>query len=197
LILEDGGQILIEDEVCLLRAEPQIGAIVKGVFGDNMIYEDGTYMRMESETTIEETFYFITERSIETDDKYVLFENGDRLITEDGDEIIDEHSTPHSNVSYAPLGSTLRSLNIIQNQNTYDIAYYLKQDDGSASNSGTHGDDIVLEDGYGSILSEESVPEGLRLYDLDDMYPRRYIPSYATHERERTNFAFSSYIKSA
>jgi hypothetical protein len=41
------------------------------------------------------------------------------------------------------------------------------------------------------------VPEGLRLYDLDDMYPRRYIPSYATHERERTNFAFSSYIKSA
>lgn len=197
LILEDGGQILIEDEVCLLRAEPQIGAIVKGVFGDNMIYEDGTYMRMESETTIEETFYFITERSIETDDKYVLFENGDRLITEDGDEIIDEHSTPHSNVSYAPLGSTLRSLNIIQNQNTYDIAYYLKQDDGSASNSGTHGDDIVLEDGYGSILSEESVPEGLRLYDLDDMYPRRYIPSFATHERERTNFAFSSYIKSA
>jgi len=54
-----------------------------------------------------------------------------------------------------------------------------------------------MEDGYGSILSEESIPEGIRIYDLNDMYPKRYIPTFETHANQRTNFAFSSYIKSA
>lgn len=189
LILEDGGLIQLEDEICLLRGEPRVNAEVKGVFGDFFEMEDGESVRLESATTDEEIFYFVTENSIEVNDKFVLFENGDRLIAEDGSPIVDEHSSENSNASYAPLGSTKKSLNIIQNQNTFRISYYLKDE--------TDGDDILMEDGYGSILSEESIPEGIRIYDLNDMYPKRYIPTFETHANQRTNFAFSSYIKSA
>ena len=45
--------------------EPRRDAEVKGVYGDVMIMEDGSTMRLESATTIEEVDYFVTERSPE------------------------------------------------------------------------------------------------------------------------------------
>ena len=122
---------------------------------------------------------------------------------------MDEQSSESHSVSFVPFGHTMRTINTISNQNTYKISYYLKQDDGSAFNSGTHGDNIVLEDGtnpsdpayaeggLSHILSEETEHEGLRINDLDSYLPKMRVSDYPLHERKRTNIAFSSYVKSA
>jgi hypothetical protein len=111
--------------------------------------------------------------------------------------------------SYVPFGSTFRSLNTITGQQTYNIAYLFKQENGTASNSGTHGDDIALEDGipfgesdYNSagssfLMREDSKPEGLRMQDLTEYYPNMFIPEFENQERKRTNITYSAYIKSA
>jgi len=83
----------------------------------------------------------------------------------------------------------LRTINTISSQNAYDIAYYLKDE--------TDGDDILLEDGYGNLLSEESKSEGLRIHQLDAFYPNFFIAEYDNHARRRTNLTFSAYVKSA
>jgi len=189
LILEDGGLIELEDEVCKLRLEPSEHANVKGDYGDVMVMEDGDIVRLESATTDEPVHYFTTERSIELKDKYFLFEDGNRIIFEDGDAISDEDAGGHSYTSFVPLGSTYRTINTISNQLTYDISYYLRDE--------TDEDGLLLEDGTGNVLSEESQPEGIRVYDLEYYAPKMYVADLPLHERRRTNLTFNAYIKSA
>ena len=91
--------------------------------------------------------------------------------------------------SFVPLGSTYRTLNTITGQQVYDISYYLKDE--------TDADDLLLEDGTGNMLSEESNPEGLRINDLNTYFPNYFMDEFSNHERKRTNITFSAYIKSA
>ena len=89
--MENGDRIEAEEVVCKLRMEPRRDAEVKGVYGDVMIMEDGSTMRLESATTIEEVDYFVTERSrenlveryMQTEDGFsICMENDDRLVVE-------------------------------------------------------------------------------------------------------------------
>ena len=126
---------------------------------------------------------------------------GDRFIFEDGSHIQIESATfddiQHnyistertSIISHAPLGSSLRSLNTITGQQVYDISYYLKDE--------TDNDDLILEDGTGNIMTEESKPEGLRISDLETYFPKHTVNYYSDVPNLRSNIAFSSYIKSA
>jgi len=190
LIHEDGSHIILEEEACLLRFEPSAHAIHKGDYGDNILSEDGeTLLRLETATTEEEIDFFVTERSIELTGKHLYYEDGINIITEEGDYIIREESGANHSTSFVPMGSTLRTINTISSQNAYDIAYYLKDE--------TDGDDILLEDGYGNLLSEESKSEGLRIHQLDAFYPNFFIAEYDNHARRRTNLTFSAYVKSA
>ena len=50
------------------------------------------------------------------------------------------------------MGTTIGDLNNIVDQNVFDIAYYLLDEDLDNNDQ----DRIVLEDGYGSVLLEES-----------------------------------------
>ena len=221
LVSEDGERIILEEEPSILKMEPVANAEVKGDFGVGFCYEDATTnddgdaiggenILLELASIIEEVAYFITERSSELNpNKFLFHEDGDRVVFEDGVGIVDEQSSESHSVSFVPFGHTLRTINTISNQNTYKISYYLKQDDGSAFNSGTHGDNIVLEDGtnpsdpayaeggLSHILSEETEHEGLRISDLDSYLPNMRVSDYPLHERKRTNIAFSSYVKSA
>jgi hypothetical protein len=189
LILEDGGRIELEEELCAVRMEPSKDARVKGDFGDTFILESGETLRLESATIDEPVHYFTTERSIELKDKYFLYEDGNRIIFEDGDAISDEDAGSHSYTSFVPLGSTYRTINTISNQQTYSISYYLKDE--------TDEDDFLLEDGTGNVLSEETRPEGIRIYDLEHYLPKMYVADLPLHERRRTNLTFNAYIKSA
>jgi hypothetical protein len=205
LCMEDGGKILVEEEACLLRMEEREQDSVKGFFGDVFIFEDGDQLRLETETTVEEKAYFSTERSIELTDKYIQLEasatddNG-RTLMEDGSFLVDEEASENGIVSIVPFGNTFDSINTIATQQTYDISYYVKNED---------DDNITLEDGipfggsgysstgHDAVLDEVSNPEGLRIYDFNNTYPNTFIAELPKHERKRTNIAYSAYVKSA
>lgn len=187
LILEDGGLIELEEDVCKLRMEPDANATVGGEYGDVFTMEDGSIFRLESATTVEPTHYFTTERSIELDGKYIRTEVNDRFITEDGLTLIDEENSENGLVSFVPLGSRFDTINRISNQNTYRISYHMKDED---------NDDIIMEDNSGSVLMEESIKEGLRISSLENYYPKFYVSEYDKHKNLRTNLTFSAYVKS-
>ena len=189
LVLEDGYKILLEEHVHHLRFEPDKDANVKGTEGDRMLLENDDIATLETATIDMETHYFVTERSIDLFNNEIYTEDWNRIIMEDGSTLVHEQSSMNNTSTFVPLGHTLRTLNIIQNQRTYDIAYYLKDE--------TDDDDFILEDGNGNILSEESNSEGLRVYDFDNYLPKMVIPDFPLHERKRTNIAFSTYVKSA
>ncbi len=190
IVMENGDRIEAEEVVCKLRMEPRREAEVKGVYGDVMIMEDGSTMRLESATTIEEVDYFVTERSrenlveryMQTEDGYsICMENDDRLVVEG----VSENAVTSSFVSF---GTSFNDLNIISGQQVYDIAYYIKDE--------TDNDDFLLEDGTGVIMSEVSKPEGLRVQDMEALFPNTFIPKFSDHARDRTNVTYSAYVKS-
>jgi len=189
LILEDGGLIELEEEVCVVRMEPEKDARVKGDFGDVFTMEDGSIFRLESATTDEPVHYFTTERSIELAGKYLRTEENERICMEDGDTLIDEENSENGIVSFVPLGSRFNTINTISEQNTYRITYHMKDE--------TDNDDILMEDNSGSVLMEESIREGLRISDLETYYPKFYVSEYDNHKNLRTNLTFNAYVKSA
>ncbi len=190
LIFEDNTRIEGEEVVCKLRMEPSSNAEVKGDFGKVFCTEDGDILRLESATTTEEAEFFITERSLE---RYVQrqmqFEDYDTIITEDGDALVAEGTSENAGMSsFVPMGMTFNELNTITGQQTYDIAYYLKDE--------TDNDDFLLEDGHGVLMSEVSKPEGIRISDMETYFPNTFIPKFSDHARHRTNIAYATYIKS-
>ena len=200
LILEDGGLILDEPVPNYLRMDDRLAENVyhQGEFGERILGEDGSdLICLEDATTTLEITHFTTERSIELESGGLYFEDGDRVVSETGQVFIQEDMSEVGITSYVPFGSTFRSLNTITGQRTYNIAYLFKQENGSASNSGTHGDDILLEDGHGALMREDSKPEGLRVQDLTEYYPNMFLPEFENQERKRTNITYSAYIKSA
>ena len=214
LILEDGNNILQEPEVNRMRLEPLPIRTSVQDFGGEMIYEDGDFIELEDATENFEEYYFTTERSMEPTGQSLVSEDGTfGFASEDGDRFIQESGQTNGIYSFAPLGTTLRSLNIITGQDVHDISYYLKHEDGSAHNSGSHGDNIAMEDGQpplvggsanplysetgiNGIINEVSKPEGLRISDLESVMPNFFIPQFEQRERTRTNFTFSATVKS-
>ena len=189
LVMEDGSRIEMEEHIHHLRFEPNEHAVVKGVNGDRMLLEDGDIAQMESATQVGEIEYFVSERTIDLFDNELYTEDNHRMIMEDGSVLVHEQSSENNISTFIPLGHTLRTLNIIQGQQTYDISYYLKDE--------TDNDDLLLEDGSGNFLKEESKTEGIRISDFEYYYPKMNIPDYPLHERKRTNIGFSTYVKSA
>ena len=191
LVLEDGGLILDEPIPNYLRMDERLAANVyhQGEFGERILSEDGVDLfALEDATIISETTHFVSERSIELESGGFYFEDGDRVVSETGQVFIQEDMSEVGITSYVPLGTTFRSLNTITGQQVYNIAYYLKDES---------DDDILLETGTGTLMSEVSKPEGLRIQDLTSYYPNMELPEFKNQERKRTNITYSAYIKSA
>lgn len=192
LILEDGGVIEIEEPANFLRFDERIAENVyyQGDYGERILNEsDDTLILLETATSLNQVQHFVSERSIEMESGGLYYEDGDRIVMETEQVFIQEDMSEVGITSYVPLGSTFRSLNTITGQRTFDISYYLKDE--------TDGDDLLLEDGTGNVLSEVSKAEGLRIKDLDNYYPKLHVPEYQNQERKRTNITYSAYIKSA
>ena len=192
LILEDGGLIEIEEPSNFLRFDERLAENVyyQGDYGERILNEsDGTLILLETATIENQVQHFVSERSIELESGGLYYEDGDRIVMETEQAFIQEDMSEVGITSYVPLGSTLRSLNTITGQRTFDISYYLKDE--------TDGDDLMLEDGTGNVLSEVSKAEGLRIKDLEFYYPKFHLPEYQKQERKRTNITYSAYIKSA
>jgi len=205
LVLEEGGLIEFESVPNYLRFDEALKENVhhQGEYGERIVTEDGLdLINLESDTTLLEVQHFVTERSIELESGGFYFEDGDRIVSETEVPFIAEDMSEVGITSFVPLGSTFRSLNTITGQQTYNIAYYLKQESGNASIGDPNteaglGDSFRLEDGTGTLMDERSKPEGLRVQDLSNFYPNLFVPEYENQERKRTNITYSAYINSA
>jgi hypothetical protein len=198
LVYENNDRIELEEVVCQLRLETEVNParhwvynVRQGDYGSGIIMENGDICRLESETTLEEVNYFVTERSREDlIERYMQMESGESIIMEDDNRLVVEGVSENASTqSFISFGNTFNDLNIISGQRVYDIAYYIKDE--------TDGDDFTLEDGTGSLMNEVSKPEGLRIQDMETMFPTTFIKKFSDHARHRTNIAHSAYVKSA
>lgn len=189
LVYEDGSTIIREIDPERMRTEPRIKAEVRGDFGDYLIFEDDEYIELEEGTITHEDHFFVTERSYQASGGHNFYtEDNYSIVTENDEYLVQEHGSENTSmISYVPFGSTLRSLNRIAGQRIYTISYYIKNED---------NDDIILEDGIGNILSEDSVSEGLQINQIQQAYDW-YITEFPLHERKRSSLAYSAYVTSA
>jgi hypothetical protein len=189
IVMENGDRIEYEETACILCMEESVGAIVKGERGFRMISEDDeTLIRLESATTINEPLYFISERNAEYGYKYVMYEDGDRIVFEDGMILTSEERSENSVSTFASFGPSFKSINTISGQRTYRISYFIKDEE---------DDGLMMEDGYGNLLDERSQTEGLRIHDLNNHYIDMFIPEFEARQNKRTNITYSAYVKSA
>ena len=201
LLLEDGNYLLPEEEQGRMRYERTIDSNnntnllttstilppddIYAENGDEIILEDGNYLGLETATVIEVQEYFVTERSYETS-KYLKHENYDRIVTENGEGIIMENSGD-TLVTFARVGPTIRTLELVSQQQVYDISYYILDES---------EDNILLEDQAGAIMSESSNSEGLRIADVSTTYANWTIGSFEEHYKNKTNFSLSAHVVS-
>jgi hypothetical protein len=188
---EDGSFMEQESDSNFLRFDEarEENVYHQGEFGERIVTEDGLDLINVEDATVEPSVpqLFLSERSIELEGSGMYLEDGDRLVSETGQSFIQEYGSEVGIHSYVPFGSTFQSLNTITGQRTFDISYYIKDES---------DDDILLETGTGTLMSEVSKPEGLRISDLTDYYPNLHIPEF-DQVRKRTNITYSAYIKSA
>mgnify|MGYP007000190566 CR=1 len=92
--------------------------------------EDGTTMRLESATTIEEVNYSVTERTRENlIERYMQTEDGYSITMEDDSRLVVEGVSENAvTSSFVSFGTSFNDLNIISGQQVYDIAYYIKDE---------------------------------------------------------------------
>ena len=160
LVLEDGDKIVQEQIDNFMRMEPTHAQNTAAEEGDFIQYEDGTIMFLEDATISREEEYFVSERT---------------------------QSYARAEQNYG-FGTTLRRLNMLSSQQSYDISYYLKDES---------DDDIILEDGYGNVMVETPKYEGLRISSFDNYFPNRYSDEYEkSYANKRTNLTYSAYVKS-
>ena len=124
---------------------------------------------------------------------YHTTEAGETIILEDGGVVLDERTEGGSLTSFVPMGTTIGDLNNIVDQNVFDIAYYLLDEDLDNNDQ----DRIVLEDGYGSVLLEESKESGFTFEDFDAMIPNHRMKSFDELSFKRTNITWNSYVISS
>ena len=145
----------------------------------------GIRLGLETATVTEVQEYFVTERTFETS-KYLKHENYDKIVTEDGDGIIMEHGGD-TLITFVRVGPTLRTLELVSRQQVYDISYYILDES---------EDNILLEDQAGSLMSESSNSEGLRIADVSTTYANWTIGSFEEHYKNKTNFSLSAHVVS-
>lgn len=195
IIMEDGSRFVQEPVENFLLQEPNSNETQMEHVNDMTAFGNQTANEDMGDNLIFET------STVNLDGDNI---GGESMILEDATvNIRDEYFiTERSQIgsafeSIARNGPSFRSINIISNQRSYDIAYYLMQEDGSAEDSGSHGDNILLEAEGGSLMTEESNSEGLRINDLNTLYSSFLVPDWETKANRKGNLTFSTYVNSA
>jgi hypothetical protein len=197
LVWEDGTFVEQESIRNYLRFDEAIAGNVhyQGMFGERIVTEDGLdLINLEDASVDPETAQlFLTERSIELTSGGLYMEDGDHMVFETGQALLQENMSNVGIHSYVPFGSTFRSLNTITGQRTYNISNYIHDESGDSSQE----DRIILEGSTDALLMESSIPEGVRIQDLTNIYPNLYLPEFEKQEKRRTNITYSAYVNSS
>jgi hypothetical protein len=190
-----------------LREEGESGSIYGGTF----ITEDGFTMALEDATITHSGAieYLATER-VTNSSNFTL-----EVTLEDGGALLDERTEGSAITSYVPFGSTIGDLNKISEQQTYDISYYLLNNDGvlhttdEKDTTNTEEDRIILESGVpfgdadyndgglSAVLLESSKNSGLTISDMDSFLPNYRMKNFDLKENRRTDITWSSYVISS
>ena len=190
IVYEDGGRMHLEVEVPLLRMESTFGDH-GGTFmtedGFNIAIEDGTYMSEPLGSILSERVLTLHQSSMLTEDNF-------QITLEDGGVMLDESTQGQTLTSYAPVSYKLGDINNLVNQDIYKISHYLLDEDVSNDADEDH---IVLEDGYGSVLLEDSDPSGLTFDSMQSLLPSMRIKNFDIQNKKRSNIAHSAYVKSS
>ena len=210
IVLEDGySKFIIDDadDYNHLREEGESGSIYGGTF----ITEDGFTMALEDATITHSGAieYLATER-VTNSSNFTL-----EVCLEDGGALLDERTEGSAITSYVPFGSTIGDLNKISEQQTYDISYYLLNNDGvlhttdEKDTTNTEEDRIILETGVpfgdadyndgglSAVLMESSKNSGLTISDMDSFLPNYRMKNFDLKENRRTDITWSSYVISS
>ena len=190
IVYEDGGHMQLEPRTPMIRMESTFGDH-GGTFmtedGFNIALEDGTYMSEPLGSILSERVMTLHQSSMLTEDNF-------QITLEDGGVMLDESTQGQTLTSYAPVSYKLGDINNLVNQNIYKISHYLLDEDVSNDADEDH---IVLEDGYGSILLEDSDPSGLTFNSLQSLLPSIRIKNFDIQNKKRSNIAHSAYVKSS
>jgi len=217
IVLEDGySKFIIDDadDYNHLREEGESGSIYGGTF----ITEDGFTMALEDATITHSGAieYLATER-VTNSSNFTL----NSIELEDGGALLDERTEGSTITSYVPFGSTIGDINKISEQQTYDISYYLLNNDGvlhttdAKDTTNTEEDRIILESGVphpddvggsspnyidgglSAVLMETSKHSGLTISDMDSFLPNYRMKNFDLKENRRTDITWGSYVISS
>ena len=108
--------------------------------------------------------------------------------------MLDESTQGSTLTSYAPMSYKIGDINNLVNQNIYKISHYLLDE---AVSDDAFEDHIVLEDGYGSVLLEDSDPSGLTFNSLQSLLPSIRMKNFDIQSKKRSSIAHSAYVKSS
>lgn len=191
IVLETGGLMQLEAEHSHFRMEAPFGDGLGGTFitedGFNLTLEDGSFMSEPLGSILSERVITLHQASLMTEDNF-------QITLEDGGVMLDESTQGSTLTSYAPMSYKIGDINNLVNQNIYKISHYLLDE---AVSDDAFEDHIVLEDGYGSVLLEDSDPSGLTFNSLQSLLPSIRMKNFDIQSKKRSSIAHSAYVKSS
>ena len=184
LITEDGLKLIHEPDngQCLGEDFSQDGAI---------ILEDGTDLLWETATTTDETVHFVSEESSQNVSYNLISENGERLIDEtDSLPLIKEDALMIGQKESNQVGPTIGDIGFMMFTENYSIMKKIQLDGGSGISS---GDDLLLE--TGEHMLQESPSEGIKISDISNIYPGRFVHTFERELGRKTNLTHSTVVQ--
>ena len=184
LITEDGLKLIHEPDngQCLGEDFSQDGAI---------ILEDGTDLLWETATTTDETVHFVSEESSQNVSYNLISENGERLIDEtDSLPLIKEDALMIGQKESNQVGPTIGDIGFMMFTENYSIMKKIQLDGGSGISS---GDDLLLE--TGEHMLQESPSEGIKISDISNIYPGRFVHTFERELGRKTNLTHSAVVQ--
>ena len=171
----DHGQVLGEDF-------PQGGAV---------ILEDDTKLIFEDATVVDETYYFVSEESSQLGSFNIISESNEKLIDEtDSLPLIHEGALMVGQKDSNQTGPSIGDLADMMFTENYSMMKKIQLDGGSGISS---GDDLLLETGEHCLL--EAPSEGLRISDISNIYPNRFVSNLEREFGRKTNLTHSAVIQ--
>ena len=180
-------RLIFEDEDNMVP-EDHHGSIIGEYFGGDgiVLLEDGTEMLFETETTPEDTHYFVSEESTQIASYNLVGDNNDRIIDETSSKpIILEEALMAGQKESNQSGPSIGDLRNIMFSENYTIMQKVQQEGNT--------DDIMLE--TGEHLMVESLSEGLRISDISNIYPNRLVSNLERELGRKTNFNHSAVVQ--
>ena len=193
LISEAGETFVMEDDH---------GRVMGEYFGQGgiVLLEDDTTLLWETATIADETHYFVSEESTQVGSYNLIAEDGGRIIDESDNRFLLEEALMIGQKESNQSGPSIGDLGNIMFSENYGIMQKVRQESGNVAgttptlgNGWDLGDGLMLE--TGEHMLRESPSEGLRIIDISNTYPNRFVLNLERELGRKTNFNHSAVVQ--